>query len=197
MNINRSFTKKSRNQMLVDLLDDLVFINYNMKLAEYFETNKLLIEQDAQKYDPIRIVDLMSLSMTKRQGLDQLKLRRRLVQLSIQDYLLGVLRLYHSPIKRLPHKMTYHIGVIEDIMQPILCYLLILLLCTWHCFNLYIYTATALISVFKAISCNRKLLKCPWYSVHCINSVDAQVFSKLHIHAFKTLMGMSVERRRV
>lgn len=33
--------------MLVDLLDDLVFINYNMKLAEYFETNKLLIEQDA------------------------------------------------------------------------------------------------------------------------------------------------------
>lgn len=47
MNINRSFTKKSRNQMSVDLLDDLVFINYNMKLAEHFETNKLLIEQDA------------------------------------------------------------------------------------------------------------------------------------------------------
>lgn len=43
--------------MIVDLLHDLVFVKYNMKSAERFETNRLLIEQGADKYNAIRIED--------------------------------------------------------------------------------------------------------------------------------------------
>ena len=41
--------------MSVSRLNDLVYVNYNMKLAERFATNKLLVESGSQKYDTIHV----------------------------------------------------------------------------------------------------------------------------------------------
>ena len=41
--------------MGVSMLDDLVYCNYNLKLAERFKKNKLLIESDSKKYDAIYV----------------------------------------------------------------------------------------------------------------------------------------------
>ena len=56
------FHTKTRNRMGVVRLDNLVFVNYNMKLAERFKTHKLLIESGSKKYDAIRVDEFNSKS---------------------------------------------------------------------------------------------------------------------------------------
>ena len=56
------FHTKTRNRLGVVRLDNLVYVNYNMKLTERFKTHKLLIESGSKKYDVIRVDDFNSKS---------------------------------------------------------------------------------------------------------------------------------------
>jgi len=50
-------------------LDNLVYVNYNMKLTERFKTKKLLVESGSKKYDPL-VVNEFNLMSEWLTGID-------------------------------------------------------------------------------------------------------------------------------